>query len=561
MGDPVMCTSCISPAYFHGTRESGDGPFAVTNGAVTNGVMRLTLEGKAEAPGIKFRGFLLKVPSGSLEMVSDTSQYKDCTGVNGANGNSPGGTGLRQAATQTDVDAKKSVSVDWVLPSTQGETLELEITAIFLYTSEEWYGFVQPISVTNGAPDDNMSGGGSTPAVSEPRAPAEDGVGRSGYAELTLERAMPASGAETESFKSDFISELATTLSISKDRVQVSELKAGSVVIGFLILPSASAADKTAKELLHDLTVLVDSGDGASFTGPLLSSVSSTRGLVVLSDGQCATSTTQDLADVEEECSRCKPVYIVLPMIGSALLFAASTVLLCMFCLLCKRAKHANLKTPAEQAAAYEKLCQRYDRGTKALQIEPRQLMEKIKGGASVTILDTRSPAEHAVSCLQGPAGPAKLFVPAQLMSGGKGPEVSWATPGAEGAEGDPLEYLKGRGFGAEGSEELIVCHCTAGFRSGYAAANLQARLGRPVYNLHGGIIQWANEGGEIVDPNTKEPTNLVNPFSQQWGQYVKKELKVTFEGRVRADLWAACLAMHRFHTESTELRVRCSHK
>ena len=81
------------------------------------------------------------------------------------------------------------------------------------------------------------------------------------------------------------------------------------------------------------------------------------------------------------------------------------------------------------------------------------------------------------------------------------------------------------------------------------------------MHNLHGGIIQWANEGGTIVDPATAEPTDAVNPFSQQWGQYVKKELKVTFEGRVRADLWAACLAMHRFHTESTELRVRCSHK
>ena len=101
-------------------------------------------------------------------------------------------------------------------------------------------------------------------------------------------------------------------------------------------------------------------------------------------------------------------------MMAFALLFAASTVLLCVFCLLCKRAKHANLKTAEEQAAAYERLCQRYDRGTRALQIEPRELMAKIKNGASVTILDTRSPAEHAVSCVQGPSGPAKLFVPAR---------------------------------------------------------------------------------------------------------------------------------------------------
>jgi hypothetical protein len=53
------------------------------------------------------------------------------------------------------------------------------------------------------------------------------------------------------------------------------------------------------------------------------------------------------------------------------------------------------------------------------------------------------------------------------------------------------------------------------------------------VHNLHGGIIQWANEGGTIVDPATAEPTDAVNPFSQQWGQYVKKELKVHFDGQV----------------------------
>ena len=45
-------------------------------------------------------------------------------------------------------------------------------------------------------------------------------------------------------------------------------------------------------------------------------------------------------------------------------------------------------------------------------------------------------------------------------MQGGKGADVPWATPGVDGADGDPLEYLKGRGLGAEGSEELIVCHC-----------------------------------------------------------------------------------------------------
>ena len=43
------------------------------------------------------------------------------------------------------------------------------------------------------------------------------------------------------------------------------------------------------------------------------------------------------LAERAEECARCKPVFIVLPMVGCALLFAASTVLLCGACAMRKR--------------------------------------------------------------------------------------------------------------------------------------------------------------------------------------------------------------------------------
>jgi hypothetical protein len=260
MGDPMMCSSCISPAYFHGNRESGDGPFTVTVGAVTDGVMRLTLEAQTDVAGTKFRGFLLKVPSGSLEMVSDASQYKDCTGQNGANGNSPGGTGLRQAAIQTDVDAKTKVELDWVLPSTQGSTMDIEVTAIFMFTSDEWFGFVKPIAVTHGSPGDGGLGGS---------APEPQGLGGSGYAEITLGLEMPALGAETESFKAAFISELAVVLSVAEDRLAVHELTAGSVVVGVIILPGGSAADKNAKELLAALQVECATG-GAVIQAPLI---------------------------------------------------------------------------------------------------------------------------------------------------------------------------------------------------------------------------------------------------------------------------------------------------
>ena len=48
----------------------------------------------------------------------------------------------------------------------------------------------------------------------------------------------------------------------------------------------------------------------------------------------------------------------------------------------------------------------------------------------------------------------------------------------------------------------------------------LERRLGRPVYNLDGGIIEWFNRGGAVVDPSGK-PVDRIDAWGEPWSSFV----------------------------------------
>ena len=90
-------------------------------------------------------------------------------------------------------------------------------------------------------------------------------------------------------------------------------------------------------------------------------------------------------------------------------------------------------------------------------------------------------------------------------------------------------------------ADTTIVCYCTAGYRSGYCSKDLEARLQRPVLNLDGGIIAYANAGGRLVRRKTGTPldsrteeeeidVNVVNPFSKKWGKYLADQSKIAYK-------------------------------
>ena len=146
-----------------------------------------------------------------------------------------------------------------------------------------------------------------------------------------------------------------------------------------------------------------------------------------------------------------------------------------------------GLSLEAEFARRVEEINQR----TGARQLSLQQLQALLGEGKPVLLLDVREAEEFAAGAIPS----ARLLPPGQVD-----------------------EYVPA-------DDDLrIVTYCTAGYRSGRAAASLEKRLGRPVYNLSGGIITWFNQGGEVVDSSGK-PSHTVHPFNSDWSRFIERKL------------------------------------
>ena len=155
-------------------------------------------------------------------------------------------------------------------------------------------------------------------------------------------------------------------------------------------------------------------------------------------------------------------------------------------------------------AAEFETLCRGYDSKTRARQITAPEALAKRAAGERIVFLDVREQRERLVSCI-----PRSIWVEWTMASMVFGVNLDSAIAALE----------------AEPPGTTIVCACTAGLRSGWAANALAARLGDDsIVSLHGGIIAWANEGGEIVVPGTEEVTTRVHTYSKAWARFVNEE-------------------------------------
>jgi rhodanese-related sulfurtransferase len=143
----------------------------------------------------------------------------------------------------------------------------------------------------------------------------------------------------------------------------------------------------------------------------------------------------------------------------------------------------------AQKDQEFKKMMEQINLQTKARQISTAELQEKLKKGEKVVLLDTREAKEKEVSGLPG----ARLVLPTTVRE-------------------MPLEDIP--------ADATVVTYCTAGYRSGLAAVILEERLGRPVYTLYGGIIDWFNQGGQVVDTAGK-PVNQIDSWGEPWSSYV----------------------------------------
>jgi rhodanese-related sulfurtransferase len=152
-------------------------------------------------------------------------------------------------------------------------------------------------------------------------------------------------------------------------------------------------------------------------------------------------------------------------------------------------AAHAQGTDKAYQA----KLASLY-KGTVAT-VLPSDLAKYMASHEAPLILDTRSPREFEVSHL-----PNALFVDYKEFS-----------------EEDVAGFDRKR---------AVVVYCTVGYRSERIGEQLKEMGFQTVFNLYGGIFEWVNQGHEVVDAKGK-PTKQVHAYSEDWGQWLQKGIKV----------------------------------
>lgn len=68
-----------------------------------------------------------------------------------------------------------------------------------------------------------------------------------------------------------------------------------------------------------------------------------------------------------------------------------------------------------------------------------------------------------------------------------------------------------------------IVVYCSVGYRSAAVARRLEKAGYEHVFNLEGGIFQWANEGRPVYRDG--EPVERVHPYDATWGRLLDARL------------------------------------
>lgn len=71
-----------------------------------------------------------------------------------------------------------------------------------------------------------------------------------------------------------------------------------------------------------------------------------------------------------------------------------------------------------------------------------------------------------------------------------------------------------------------IIVYCSIGVRSEKIGEKLKKLGYKNVYNLYGGIFEWKNKGGIVID-NNNQTTDKVHTFNKEWSVYLEKGTKV----------------------------------
>ena len=73
---------------------------------------------------------------------------------------------------------------------------------------------------------------------------------------------------------------------------------------------------------------------------------------------------------------------------------------------------------------------------------------------------------------------------------------------------------------------DTIYIYCSIGYRSEKIGERIQEMGFNNVFNLYGGIFNWANSGYKLVDKNNKE-TKEVHGYNKEWSKLLNEKRSV----------------------------------
>ncbi len=127
--------------------------------------------------------------------------------------------------------------------------------------------------------------------------------------------------------------------------------------------------------------------------------------------------------------------------------------------------------------------------------IDTEELKRGLDKNEDLLILDTREKKEYQVSHI----------------------------PGAEWVGYESFSRSRVKDFDREAK---VVVYCSVGYRSEKIGEKLEKMGFKNVFNLYGGIFDWANKENELVDQDGGE-TYKVHTYDSNWAQWLKKGEKV----------------------------------
>ncbi len=144
----------------------------------------------------------------------------------------------------------------------------------------------------------------------------------------------------------------------------------------------------------------------------------------------------------------------------------------------------------AQNPVGFDKMCNNYIAGTVPL-ATPRQLNRALNLKNTV-ILDARETKEYNISHVKG-------------------------------AKQVGFDHFKIESVKHIDKNATIYIYCSVGYRSEKIGEKLLKAGFKNVYNIYGGIFNWANSGYQLIDKNGNL-TTTVHGYNSDWSQWLNGE-------------------------------------